>query len=458
MSETNLAGGPSAGGDFRKQPVPARRRAFLAGLLGAGAGGLGAVGVARSGAGHPRAAESERAAHGTRPRADARLADPEVPAQLGLLQDLAGNWEGEGFILIARPDFHDSADLYLQLNQTRETLAVAPVEAAMTDRGFGQDDIHLFGLNYLQKVTNRSTGALLHLEPGFWVTQPATTFPPDQPPSGGQLIARMATIPHGTSVLAEGSATAFSGPPTLASDVPYGGSLFPAFNSTPSGSALAAAGSSEKATQAANPGGRPFFGQYDLGTPASVTYPRTPFNTNPPEPPLPQAIHGVPMQDVINDPITLLQAVVSEQVQSGCTFENVALNFTTGTTATVTFHTTPNDPPTGPTMDVIVTGGGGDLANNKFLQGEPNPGSRNRSPNAQPTLVYGTFWIETVTPKSGQPFVQLQYVQSATLSFPIFSLLHPAPGGPPPLVIDTGWPHISVGTLRKSPADDANSA
>lgn len=42
--------------------------------------------------------------------------------KLGLLQGLAGTWQGSGFNLIARPDFKDKADLYLQLNQTSETL------------------------------------------------------------------------------------------------------------------------------------------------------------------------------------------------------------------------------------------------------------------------------------------------------------------------------------------------
>jgi hypothetical protein len=428
MSKSDAASVSAANGGFRRQGFTAGRRKFLAGLLGAGAGSLGA-------------------ARGTRAPMATLLADSEVPQQLGLLRELAGDWEGEGFILIARPDFHDSADLYLQLNQTRETLSMVPVGSAIPDRGFGQDDIDLFGLSYSQQVTNRSTGALLHLEPGFWVTQPATIFPPQQPPSGGQLITRMASIPHGNAVLAQGSATTFSGPPTLSGDVRYTGSLFPAFNSTPSGSALPAAGSSEKATHAANPAGRPFFGQYDLQTPASATYPRTPFNTSPPEPPLPRQIHGAALQDIVNDPIVLLQAVIGEQVQSGCAFENVALNFAT---ATVTFHTSPNDLPAGPTTDVNIAGGGGGITNTQFLQGEPATGTRNRSPNAQNTLIYGTFWIENVRPRVGPRFVQLQYVQSAVLSFPIFSLLHPKPGGPSPQVIDTGWPHISVGTLRRS--------
>jgi len=45
-----------------------------------------------------------------------------VQEKLGPLGELSGTWEGKGFNLIARPDFHDKANLYLQLNQTHETL------------------------------------------------------------------------------------------------------------------------------------------------------------------------------------------------------------------------------------------------------------------------------------------------------------------------------------------------
>jgi hypothetical protein len=66
-----------------------------------------------------------------------------VLAQLGLLRDLAGTWKGKGFNLIARPDFHDKTDLYLQLNGTRETLKFEPIGSTIPNRGFGQDDIPL---------------------------------------------------------------------------------------------------------------------------------------------------------------------------------------------------------------------------------------------------------------------------------------------------------------------------
>ena len=36
-----------------------------------------------------------------------------VLANLGLLAELAGNWHGTGFNLVARPDFQDQTNLFL---------------------------------------------------------------------------------------------------------------------------------------------------------------------------------------------------------------------------------------------------------------------------------------------------------------------------------------------------------
>jgi hypothetical protein len=378
-----------------------------------------------------------------------------VRQELGPLAELAGTWTGEGFNLIARPDFHDSANLYLQLNQTHETLTITSIGSAIPNRGFGQDDIELFGLSYLQQIHDRFTGGALHLEPGLWITQPFTTYPPEDPPPNGRIIARMASIPHGNAVLAQGNASSFTGPPTLpAGTQNYNGSVFPSFNSTPFGAVppvINAADSSEKLTAPQIPA--PPFDEYDLLIPDSAANPRTPFATSPPGPPLPAAINGVLMQDVINDPIRLLQAVISKQVDSDHTFEGVALNI--ATQATVTFRVNPDSPPTGPTVDIPVTDAAGGIENILFLDGETlalpgGPPGGAAAPNAQTALVYATFWIEKVTRKSGRHFMQLQYAQMTVLNFPIFKLLNPSPGGPPPRVVNLGWPHISIATLRKA--------
>src|SRR5271166_1440229 len=362
---------------------------------------------------------------------------------LGLLADLAGTWSGEGFNLIARPDFEGKANLYLQLNQTRETLQIDPIGSSIPNRGFGQNDIELFGLTYLQKISELSQGGAMHIEPGIWITQPVTTYPPEAPPDAeAQIIARMGTIPHGNSLLAQGIASRFSGPPTL--KTPTGGcafSSFPSFNSTPFATlptappVINAAGSSEDATAKAT--GVPPFDEYNLTVPDSAANPRTPFGTS--LPPLPPNINGVPMQDVINDPITLLQQVINQQVAQGCTFAGTVLNI--ATQAKITFFQNPNSKAGDPTVVVGPANGAGGIENILFLEGGEPGGAV--GPNADTALVYATFWIEKVTPKgSTASFVQLQYAQMVILNFEILGIL-------PAKHVTLGWPHISVATLRK---------
>jgi hypothetical protein len=376
-----------------------------------------------------------------------RIPDSQtVLANLGLLQNLAGTWQGRGFNLIARPDFQGNSNLYLQLNQTRDTLEIHPIGSAIPNRGFGQDDIELFGLTYLNKISDRFNGGALHIEPGIWVTQPSTQYPDETSPPGTQIIARMASIPHGNSLLAQGTASPFSGPPTLKTPAAeYAFSVFPSFNSTPFGAALPplsptinAAGSSEKLTAPAIPppiGPAAPFTQYDLTIPDSAANPRTPFGTS--DPPLPAAIDGVAMQDVINDPITLLQAVINNQVAKGHTFEGTVLNI--ATQKQLTYLTQPNQPG-GPTVPVNVPDGAGGIENILFLEGGEPRGPK--GPNAQTAQVYATFWIEKVRHADREPFMQLQYAQMTVLNFPILKLL--------PTVANLGWPHITVATLTKA--------
>jgi hypothetical protein len=58
--------------------------------------------------------------------------------------------------------------------------------------------------------------------------------------------------------------------------------------------------------------------------------------------------------------------------------------------------------------------------------------------NANALQMDAIFWIETVQPTSGDPFLQLQYVQRVILDFP---------ARPDGQIIH--WPHISVATLVK---------
>ena len=355
--------------------------------------------------------------------------DPTVLQNLGLLANLAGSWKGTGFNLVARPDKEGKANLFLELNQTLESLKIDPIGSSIPNRGFGMDDIELFGLTYLQQISDSVTGGALHIEPGIWVRQPATTAPPETPPSGDEIVFRMGSIPHGNAILAKGTAQRFTGPPTLpTATANYNGSIFPSFNSTPFGvgGAIFSPGTAEFNVPVAPPAPAHGFTQYTLTNAPSATNPRTPFG-NVPAIPLPAEINGVLMQDLVNDPITLLQEVVAQQQVDGYTFEGVALNIASQTP--ITFGTSPNEAT--PTTSVAVPDGGGGIENIPFLVS-----------NADSALVYATFWITTVThPKRRESFLQLQYAQMVLLNFPIFLAPPPQP--------NLSWPHVTVGTLRR---------
>lgn len=317
-----------------------------------------------------------------------------VSEQLGLLDGLAGTWEGRGFNLIARPDKHGGSPLFLELNQTHEILKFDPIASPIPNRGFAQDDIVLFGLTYLQKITDSVTGGALHIEPGIWVTQPATTAPSETPPPGAQIVARMGNIPHGNSLLAQGLAIPVSSLTNGTFDIkPVNTAPFKVGDPMPVGG-----------TQ----GGFP---PYDLSntTPAAVNF-RTPDGDTPPVP-LPSEIDGVPMQKVINDPTRLLQAAIANQFIE----KMVVLEIATTASLNVT---------TGP---VPVALGAGGIENMPFLV-----------TNADAALVFATFWLETIRHKTGN-FLQLQYVQTVELNFPILGT-----------TTNLSWPHVSVATLRKT--------
>ncbi len=188
-------------------------------------------------------------------------------AILDPLKDLPGRWFGSGFNLIARPDFQGGNDIFLELNLTRETLDFHTIGSPIPNRGSLQEDVFLSGVHYLQQIGDATPpGGALHIEPGIWLNVPATTAP--AVPAG---VARLACIPHGDAVNAQGQAISVDGPPIIgpANTVPF------------------TIGDPTSAPGAANA-----FPEYNLQTPSA-------FRTNP----VPSAIS----QTMINDPNTALR-------------------------------------------------------------------------------------------------------------------------------------------------------
>ena len=127
-----------------------------------------------------------------------------VANPLGPLAALVGTWKGRGFNQIWRP-FHGSQDRFLELNETIETLQFDAIPGDIPNRGFLQTDINLHGVRYLQQIQDahvlgpNGKPAGIHLEPGIWLSTPLTTNPQDP-----ATVARMASIPHGTTMNAQG--------------------------------------------------------------------------------------------------------------------------------------------------------------------------------------------------------------------------------------------------------------
>src|SRR6266702_759110 len=120
------------------------------------------------------------------------------PDPLGALAGLLGTWKGHGFNAIWRPHHPASPqDRFLELNKTDETLVFTRINGPIPNRGLAMADIDMFGLTYMQQISESSTGAGLHIEPGIWATVPHTTDPNEPAAS-----VRMASIPHGTAFLA----------------------------------------------------------------------------------------------------------------------------------------------------------------------------------------------------------------------------------------------------------------
>jgi hypothetical protein len=124
-------------------------------------------------------------------------------SELGPLAQLSGTWKGTGFNAIWRPvriSQGSSQDRFLELNLTNETLEFSAIPGTIPNRGLLQDDIFMVGVRYLQQITDSNQGdAGLHIEPGLWLS-----VPPTQDPAVQASVARLASIPHGTTVVAQG--------------------------------------------------------------------------------------------------------------------------------------------------------------------------------------------------------------------------------------------------------------
>ena len=281
---------------------------------------------------------------------DFRAASPAP--KLGPLASLPGNWSGHGFNLIARPDLTADNGFFLELNPTDENLRFSSIGGPIPNRGSVMDDIELHGVHYLQRIFDHASGGAIHLEPGVWLSIPATTQP-EEP----ETVVRLASLLHGSAILAQGTSTLLDNPPIIgpANTVPF-----------PIGSAEPSPGT---------PNNLP---EYNLSTPSN-------FRTTPTPDVKQAAVTLDTNQAAVTDPNSLLTAEITGQT----------------ITATTVLHVSTADDPANHTF--------GGAENTPFLQA-----------NASVAQVSATFWIETVQfppPYTDRYYLQLQYSQTVFLNF-----------------------------------------
>jgi hypothetical protein len=365
-------------------------------------------------------------------RTTAKTVGTPVPS-LGPLAAFTGTFKGHGFNTIFRPDSAQTPtplpvpqpapppphDNILELNLTSETLSFSKSLGSVPNRGMVQGDVFLNGVPYLQVINDvtvptQPTG--IHFEPGMWVIVPSTTNPAE-----GVTLVRMASIPHGTTINAQGTFTTIAGKPTI-----------PAVDITP--------------TLNTNPATKIKFPSQTATTSNSGRIPQdlTAF-----------IAAGTITQAILDDPNTILRNHIASQTITSTTILSISTN---------------------PALPLF----GGGTANIAFLLGNPgalaNPVPA--GPNAQATLMNATFWIETVEhiihvpifrPGHNLPLSLPAEAGGAGQPVPKFLVNPPIEITAPRTIKVTStqiqysqevflnfngltWPHVSVATLV--PADD----
>jgi hypothetical protein len=346
---------------------------------------------------------------------------PVAPPDLGPLAAFVGNWTGNGFNTIFRPDSTETptplpipagGDNVLELNLTQESLAFSPSLGSVPNRGMVQGDIFLNGVPYLQTINDVTTGQPvgIHVEPGIWMAVPSTTDPAEPT----QTLVRMGSIPHGTTILAQGTATTAAGPPAI-----------PPADITPFVSSSGQRIRFQSQTASAQGTAR-----------------------------IPQDLTNIPItQAMLDDPNSVLRDHIANQHIDS--------------TTTISISTAPAQP---------LFGGGTD--NIAFLLGDPSAPINPNNPgqNAQTVIMNATFWIETVEHTILLPPLERALAADAQplelkpeglppgAPAPTFSARPPVPIlRPHPITIRTkqiqysqlvvlnfnglSWPHVSVATL-----------
>jgi hypothetical protein len=266
----------------------------------------------------------------------------------------------------------NTQDFFLELDVTKETLSFTDITGpqGIANRGLLQGDIALGGLAYQQEVSDVTIvpPKALHFEPGVWACVPSTTNPAEP-----QTVVRMGSIPHGTTINAEGTGfDSQSGQPVFSS-----ASIKPFTIGSPD-DGVTGIKAFDEATK-----------------PLSVNFPsRTALND----------LVGLTDAHFQNPTLILSDVVTGQQVLSTKVF-------------IITTDVATPSTPQAPNLGSPKEGGGTD--NIGFLVGSPAAG-----PNANAVRMTATFWVEKIKGTDGKVFEQLQYIQRVLLNFSGLSWPH----------------------------------
>ena len=275
--------------------------------------------------------------------------------------DTPGVWVGEGFNAIWRPHQKASGqDRFLELNHTHDKIVFTRINGEIPNRGLDMPDIEMHGVTYMQQINEFGHPAAgLHVEPGIWAFVPQTANPAEPP-----TVVRMASIPHGTVINAQGIFEAIPGGPQTIPD----NNILPFFFNT-------SAPANSQFTQVAQT-----FPELDLSI-------ATRFRQEPAD------ITGAALQAIVRNPNSVLQTALTKSLDGASMKRRTFLHIST--------------------TDSVVKGGGG-TANTAFLTASSDAAVG----NARATQMEATFWIETIAGGDGKPDrLQLQYTQLVMLDF-----------------------------------------
>jgi hypothetical protein len=133
-----------------------------------------------------------------------RLHGPEI--DYGHLTGLIGTWQtSSGFNMVAVPNQEGGFELLVA--PINETLTVTAIPATTPNRGLKVIE-NIPTLQYQTTISDANTGALMHVECGFWEV-------PDPALNDGFDVFRLASVPHGNAVEAMGTSSVSDGPPVI---------------------------------------------------------------------------------------------------------------------------------------------------------------------------------------------------------------------------------------------------